>query len=213
MKKIKNEKLKITFYCLIGLVLYIIASTLSKSIFRNQLTQTQNFSNSTIDSVYSNMKEEFNQFETLDELQDKFSKNIKESEITEVSIPMGFFMQANLVKEFCEPTGYIPEKYITMINSYNKNIDFDEQWIEVVTKTSADRNQALYSLTKQKEMLADLFNDFAEKNYQNLLQTNPEVTKQDYCKLFDDYADESIPAKIEEIKKIAPKTYQKYFAK
>ena len=207
----KNEKLKFIIIIFVGLISYAVSSIISKSVFQNIQTKPQQIPTQEIDSIYTDLNEKLNKFESVDELQDNIK--LKDNEITEVSVPMGFFMQATLVKEFCESTGYIPEKYIATINSYNKNIDFDEQWIKVFTKAGADKNQALYSLKKQKELIATLFNDYVEKDYKNVLQTNSSFTKQDYCKLFDDYAEEGISAKVNQIKEVAPNTYKKYFEK
>ena len=157
---------------------------------------------------------EMNQISSAEELQ-TFFKNQSGSEdkdIKAVSTAIGFFMNGDIVRDFCTQTGYVPDKYINLRNSYKTNINLDEDLIEIVTqKGGLSREQAVFVLKEVKGTVNQQLNRILENEYLQIRQQAPSLTKADYCKIYDDHASEIISTSLNEMQNRLSDKYPKYF--
>ncbi len=217
---------KVIINVMITFCMVLVAKTIghiTKPIIRQKFfsqieyqdTQIKNKIDNNIDKLYYEQNNYFNN-KTFEEIQKDFKMNTKDDVIAELAIPLGFFGSVDVIIEFCEPTGYIPEKFIAKVNSYKKGVDFDKKFINIfVNAVGANKPKVLYAgqtlLIKQKELLRNQGMRLLEDDYINTLKNDPSFTKKEYCKIYDDYAEEMIFEKIQRIKDVAPSTYKKYF--
>ena len=202
---------------------HVIKPTIKEKVIsqiEHQDSQMKDKINDRVDSWSKPVNNKWNQFKTLEEAQDdarRNLRNVRDGGIEELAVPMGFLASADAIKEFCEPVGYIPQKYIDTINSYPKDIDFDEKFISMFMDVGADKQKAKYVaqalLEKAKETSKNQFHRLSENEYQTMRKDNPSFTKKEYCKLYDEHAEEMVSAKIKELKEAVPSAYEKYFVK
>lgn len=212
MKKKENKSEKNNGFLSIAII--ILVAVLARGATRAFFSQIKHkTATEKINVINEDMNNKLNKFETAEDAVKELKKNIKDDEVSMASIPMGFFMSANAIKEFCTPTGYIPQKYISTINSYQTGVDFDAKLIEIFVRAGANKQQAQYALEKQKETLKNQFNRLLENDYRSVLKVEPTFTKIEYCKAYDEHAEEIVSSKIKGIQEVAPETYKKYFIK
>lgn len=202
------------------IVLCLIAGTFGKVIghrshshIRSSYSISDTEFNKITDNAMSKVNEQFNEFDSAEELIDKYKDNFKNDDNSAISAFNGFILSAQSIKEYCEPTGYIPEKYINEINSYKRNVNLEEDLIKNYTKMGANRKQALIIIEKVRNTLNHQFIRFIDNDYNELKKSDSSYTKKDYCKLYDLNMEEIISYKINEIKKAVPSAYNKYFEK
>lgn len=166
-----------------------------------------------LDTFTSDINNEFNKFETITEAQNYASSKVKDrnNEIITISTPMGFFMQADVIKEFCTSAGYIPENYLQLINSYKKNLDLDEELIAYYIKQGLNREQAVVTLSTIRDVLKKQLARFVNNDYLQVKKNNSAFTESEYCKLYNEYAKDIISQKLNEIKQSTPNAYYRYF--
>ena len=131
-------------------ITYVIKPTIREKIIsqiEHQDTQMKVKIDDRVDSWARPVNNKWNQFKTLEEAQDEARenlRNVRDGGIEELAVPMGFLASADAIKEFCESAGYIPQKYIDAIQSYPKDIDFDEKFISMFVDLEVDKQKARY---------------------------------------------------------------------
>lgn len=214
MKKNKKKNSSRFLTVFVAIIAAIIAKAVVNTTFTHKTSsyKQQNIQRQ-IDSLDVKMNKELDRFNNTEELHNYVGTKLKDSEIAVITAPMGFFMQADVVKEFCTPTGYVPEKYINRINSYKTDHNLDEEFIEFFNKKELNKEQTELLLRKTKEVAAQQLKRFIENDFLLLLKTEPSYTKKDYCKIYDIYTDDIISDKFKELDRTIPHEYKKYFRK
>lgn len=163
------------------------------------------------ENALSELDNKLNQYDTNEELYANLKNQVKDDEVAGASAFDGFIMSAQIIEEYCKSTGYIPQRYISMVNSYKKTKDFEEKLIVSSIKLGATREQAIIILDKSRNLIKQQIIKSTERDYQEIKQEEPSYTKKEYCKLYDSNAKEIISYKINEIKKHMPNAYKTYF--
>lgn len=157
---------------------------------------------------------EMNQMSSAEELKAFFKNHSssKDKDTKAVSVAIGFFMNGDIVRDFCMQTGYVPDKYINLRNSYKTGIDLDKNFVEIVTqKEGVSKEQAVFVLKEVKETISQQLNRILENEYLQIRQQAPSFTKADYCKIYDDHASEIISTSLNEMQNRLSDKYPKYF--
>ena len=205
MKK-KSKKNKLSNLIFMGFLMALI------SIFVDEITQKP-LSNSTNKSLNSVLNE-MNKIETIEQFNSYARKNkIEDTEISGAAVLMSFSIQAKVIGEFCDSTGYIPEKHISALNSYITDIDVDKLSLNALINRGHDREKSIQVVQKIKEETQKQLKRFMEIEYLEEVKTNPHFTKKAYCKTYDDRSEDIISMKLNKIKEDAPKIFEKYFIK
>ena len=206
----KEEKNKPNIFIILLIILLAV-----NYIWKNEDTPISSMSNSEFskktDNVFSELNKETNKFDTNEQLYDELKKQLKDNDNTAISAFYGFITSANILNVYCKPTGYIPEKYIKAITSYQNNINLEEELIKSFINMGASRNQSLILVDKYADNMKEQFTKLLERDYQDFKKVNPSYTKKEYCKFYDLNAKEIISFKINEIKKHMPYAYKTYF--
>ena len=206
----KEEKNKPNIFIILLIILLAV-----NYIWKNADKPLSSMSNSEFskktDDVFSELNKETNKFDTNEQLYDELKKRLKDNDNTAISAFYGFITSANILNVYCKPTGYIPEKYIKAITSYQNNINLEEELIKSFINMGASRNQSLILVEKYADNMKEQFTKLLERDYQDFKKVNPSYTKKEYCKFYDLNAKEIISFKINEIKKHMPNAYKMYF--
>jgi len=206
----KEEKNKPNIFIILLIILLAV-----NYIWKNADKPLSSMSNSEFskktDDVFSELNKETNKFDTNEQLYDELKKRLKDNDNTAISAFYGFITSANILNVYCKPTGYIPEKYIKAITSYQNNINLEEELIKSFINMGASRNQSLILVEKYADNMKEQFTKLLERDYQDFKKVNPSYTKKEYCKFYDLNAKEIISLKINEIKNTIPTAYKKYF--
>ena len=157
-------------FCVI-LAIKAVIPTLKQTIIsqiKYQDSKLKTQINNKINTFYPEKNVKRNQFRTLETAQRKTQKNLKNGKREKLPIPTGRFTSANLMRGFHEPTGYFPQNYTNIINFYQKNINSDENFINIFENMGIDKQKAKYImqslLNKPKESSREQFNR-SKNNY------------------------------------------------
>lgn len=203
-----NNKSSITssIYSIIHAFFILMAFALVK------VTVEEYFSNkktNLIKSSYKNLEKELDNQTFNNNLIEEHKVN--NEELSLVSIPLGFFQTSDVILHYCENSGYIPMKFIRKVNSYKKDYNLKNDFVNYYKKLGLTQEQAelIYSENInlfQKYSLNSLKNEYLE-----LKKNKTSITVKKQCQLYDEFSDDIIKEKIEDIKKKSPRTYEKFF--
>ena len=166
-----------------------------------------------LNNALEGLNDKLNQM-SVEDLQTFFKSQSgsKDKEIKAVSGAIGFFMNGDIIRDFCMQTELIPDKYINLRNSYRTNIDLDEDFIEILTrKKGLSRDQAIFVLKGVKATFSQQLGRTLENEYLLIHQQDSSFTKTDYCKIYDDHAVEIISDALNVARNKLSDKYQKYF--
>ena len=216
-KDVSSAKIK-TFWSVILIVcLALTARVITRSIISISEYQgrvrTQKYIDEKMDTAMSELNNKLNKFETAEQVSDYFKNHAKDGEKKDIGVILGFLHQKDAIREFCEPTGYVPEKYINAVKHYQSNTDYNEEFVEILMKDGLNRELSTHIQKKLYTILAEQSLRFLEADYKKLLEIDASASKRDFCKIYDEYADEIITEKLKEIRENAPNAYKKYFLK
>ena len=205
---------KIILLIIVGALASTVGRKFSRELRNNlgnhQITNTAEFKKAT-DNALSELDNKFNQYDTNEELYTDIKKQVKDDEVAGASAFDGFILSAQIIEEYCKSTGYIPQRYISMVKSYKKTNDFEEKLIASSVKLGATREQAIIILDKSRKLIKQQIIKSTERDYLEIKKEEPSYTKKEYCKLYDSNTKEIISYKINEIKKHMPNAYRTYF--
>ncbi len=211
--KENNKGIKVLYIFAIIVIAIITKSVVGTILNPISSSMRQQSDQNIVDSLSADLNNELGKFNNTEELHNYVGTKLKNSEIVTITAPMGFFMQADILKEFCMPTGYVPEKYIREINSYKTDYDLDEEYMEFFNQQGLKKEQSKLLLQKTKEITVQQLKRFTENDFLLFLKTEPSGTKKDYCKIYDAYVDDIISERFKELDKTIPSGYKKYLRK
>ncbi len=109
---------------------------------------------------------------------------------------------ATSLENFCKTAGYVPNKYLNLFNqTFKKTID---NMNLLFAKINPEVKKELDNV--QQEGLMEFENTHL-KNYEGIKKDNSKFTKQQYCKAFDDNANQLVETKVKMFKKEEPSLF------
>lgn len=212
--KANNKKLVIFLYIIL-IMIGFWALTSNPSNNRPSSYNTQKINDYELQNITSeaatDLNEMINKSASTEKLQAEIKNQARDNENAAASAFDGFILSAEITREYCKSTGFIPEKYIKLVNSYKKDIDIESKLMEPFTKLGATKEQALLLVKQSRQETKKLISRLIDKEYKEIKREDPSYTKKDHCKIYDLYAEDIVSSKINEIKSAMPNSYEKYF--
>ena len=206
----KNKVILYTVGVMLGGILGWVAVDKLAGPYLRELGYKHGFEKNA-NEFFEDMNKQMSQFSTEDEFQNFAKAQINDKEVAAVSSAVGFLESADIIRDFCVPTGYTPEKFIKMLYSHKTDVDLEAESLKILGKKGLQKDQVIFILENTKKLIAQQVNRVMEDEYQMLKNQNPAYSKTEYCKIYDQYAEDIIAGKLNEIKKNFPDQYEKYF--
>lgn len=175
------------------------------------IEQNVNKFQSKVDYINSEINNKIYKSKSNEELYEELKKQVKDNEITGISAYNGFVISAQVIKEYCAPTGYIPNNFIKKINNYKKNIDVENILKNEFIKLGATKEQSNILVKTMLEETKNNLSILMDRDYSEFKKEDASLSKKAYCKLYDSMADKMIQNRINIVKNTTPKAYEKYF--
>ena len=129
---------------------------------------------------------------------------ITDNDVNEVSFIYGFMSSKEGLVNYCEKTGYVPNDYV---KQYNNEFSYTKQKMDKIINTMPENYKTEFDAAVEKfSSIEDPFG--YEADYQRVVNKYSEegkvLTKKEYCKMYDDKAQEIIQYKKQLLKEKMP---------
>lgn len=209
----KGNKFLTIVFCILG-------AMISRGLVRSCMQSTGiHRSHQTVQQQVNQAKDaaakKFDSFNSSEELLKYAAEQVKNSNdtCTPINVFNGFVLSADALRNYCLDSGYIPTKLINSIKSYEKGHDVNTEFKNCLNAQIHNEEASSLMATAVNDMLNKQLIRSFEEDYQKLVASEGNISKQAYCKILDEFSNQIVEEKIKSIRDTSPKTYELYFKK